>query len=93
MFKKVAFEEGHHVSYAKKELEKRRNKNVKGILKSYYYIKWYRFKTDFLSNSRKIWNFFGNLLLSLIYYIFIPLNKLFLRKNYIYKIDDPYSMI
>jgi len=92
LFKIIAYEEGHHVIYAKKELDLRKKLGHKGIKKSYYYIKWYRFKTDFLSNSRKYWVLIGNGLLNFIFYLFIPITKLFSKKNYIEKNIDPYSM-
>ena len=92
LFKTIAHEEGHHVIYAKKELDLRKKLGHKGIAKSYYYIKWYRFKTDFLSNSRKYWVMLGNFFLNTIYFLFIPITKLFSKNNYIEKEIDPYSM-
>jgi len=92
LFKTIAHEEGHHVIYAKKELDLRKKLGHKGITKSYYYIKWYRFKTDFLSNSRKYWVMLGNFFLNTIYFLFIPITKLFSKNNYIEKEIDPYSM-
>ena len=93
LFSLIAKEEGHHVLYAKKELEKRRKNGVKGIYKSYLYIKWFRFKTDLLSNTRKIWTKIGDLILALIFFIFIPINKIFFKKNYKFNTYDPRSMI
>ena len=93
LFSLIAKEEGHHVIYAKNELEKRRKNGVKGIYRSYLYIKWFRFKTDLLSNTRKFWTKFGDLILTLIFFIFIPINKIFFKKNYKFNTYDPRSMI
>lgn len=95
LFKKIALEEREHVLYAKKELEKRKKKKIKGLKKAYFFIKWFRFKTDLLSNSRKIWVFLGNQLLNVIYLCVLPFAK-FLSKieNITEKKEiDPYSMI
>lgn len=93
LFSLIAKEEAHHVIYAKNELEKRKKNGVKGIYKSYLYIKWYRFKTDLLSNTRKFWTIFGDALLATIYFIFIPINKIFFKKKYRFDVQNPYSMV
>ena len=95
LFKKIALEEGEHVLYAKKELEKRKRKNVKGLKRAYFSIKWFRFKTDLLSNSRKFWIFLGNQLLNIIYFCFLSLAKYFSKVENISerKKIDPYSMV
>ena len=95
LFKKIALEEGEHVSYAKKELEKRRKKKTKGLKKAYFSIKWFRFKTDLLSNSRKFWVFLGNQLLNIIYLFILPLAKIFSKTDNITenKKIDPHSMV
>ena len=92
LFKTIAYEEGHHVIYAKKELDLRKKLGQKGISRSYYYIKWYRLKTDFLSNSRKYWVLLGNFFLNLIFFLFVPITKLFSKKHYTEDSIDPYSM-
>ena len=95
LFKKIALEEGEHVQYAWKELEKRKKKKVKGLTKAYLFIKWFRFKTDLLSNTRKFWVFLGNQLLNIIYVCFLSFAKLFSRVESTseQKEVDPYSMI
>ena len=95
LFKKIALEEGEHVLYAKKELEKRKKNKVKGLKKAFFFIKWFRFKTDLLSNSRKFWIFLGNQLLNIIYLSVLPVAKFFSKTENISKKKeiDPYSMI
>jgi len=95
LFKKIALEEGGHVSYAKKELEKRKRNKVKGLKKAYFFIKWFRFKTDLLSNSRNFWVFLGNQLLNIIYLCVLPFAKFFSKIENISekKEIDPYSMV
>ena len=95
LFKKIALEEGEHVLYAKNELEKRKKKKVKGLKKAFFFIKWFRFKTDLLSNSRKFWIFLGNQLLNIIYLCVLSVAKFFSKTENISKKKeiDPYSMI
>ena len=95
LFKKIALEEGEHVQYAKKELEKRKKKKIKGLTKAYFFIKWFRFKTDLLSNTRTFWIFLGNQLLNLIYFCILPFAKLYSKNKNITdkKKIDPFSMI
>ena len=95
LFKKIALEEAEHVQYAKKELETRKKNGIKGLNKSYFYIKWFRFKTDLLSNTRKFWIFLGNQLLNIIYLCIIPFAKLFSQFENISEKNeiDPYSMV
>ena len=95
LFKKIALEEGNHVEYAKNELILRKKNGTKGLIKSYYFIKWFRFKTDILANSRYLWVFLGNQLLNIIYFLLFPVTKVFSKRNYKNndKINDPYSMV
>ena len=95
LFKKIALEEAEHVHYAKKELNNRKKNKIKGLNKAYLYIKWFRFKTDLLSNTRKFWIFLGHQLLNIVYYCIVPFAKYFSQFENINekKKINPHSMI
>jgi len=95
LFKKIALEEAEHVHYAKKELAVRKKNGIRGLNKAYFYIKWFRLKTDLLSNTRKFWIFLGHQILNIIYFSIMPFAKFFsqFENTSENKKIDPNSMI